>query len=52
MNETPETEADSQLGTAIRKPWHKPCLTDAELASTDAMCNTGDDGGPAGTSFS
>jgi len=52
MNETPATKADSQLGTAVRKPWHSPCLTVAELASTDAMSHTGSDGGPPGTSFS
>jgi hypothetical protein len=53
MNEAhePGTEAD-QRGTGVRKPWHTPCLAVAELASTDAMCNTGDDGGPAGSSFS
>jgi hypothetical protein len=46
MNEKsePEVETGGQPETRVRTPWHVPKFVVSELASTDAMCNAGNDG--------
>jgi hypothetical protein len=47
-----EVRRGEQPLSKARKPWHVPKLLESSFASTDAMSNAGNDGGPPGTSLS
>jgi hypothetical protein len=48
MSDTPNADArpTDQPTPKVRKPWHAPEFIVTDLASTDAICNGGLDGGP------
>jgi hypothetical protein len=51
---TDRTETDTERTDApqapIRRAWHPPKFFLTEIASTDAVCNGGTDGGPMSSS--